>query len=71
MKNGGLITDENGKISKGKIGGVLLMIAALLVAIGQFLQGDADVIPLGQGIVTFALGLGIFGIRDSKKTDQS
>ena len=71
MKNGGLLTDENGKLSKGKIGGVLLIIAALITAIGKFLMGDGNMMVLGQAIITFALGLGIFGIRDARKTEIS
>ena len=69
MKNGGLFTDENGKFSKGKIGAVIVMFAALLTVIGQFMQGTGDMMTIGQAIITFAIGLGIFGVRDSKKTD--
>lgn len=71
MKNGGLFTDENGMFSKGKTGAILVIIAAFILAIGKFMQGDIDMMTLIQAVLAFGAGLGIFGIRDARKTELS
>lgn len=67
MKNGGLFTDTNGKFSKGKAGGVLVLLAGFGVIIGKFMQGEMDIMAVINAATIVGTGLGIFGIRDSKK----
>ncbi len=69
MKNGGLFTDEEGRFSKGKTGAMLIIVAAAILAIGKFMQGEIDLITLVEATLALGAGLGIFGIRDARKTE--
>jgi len=66
-KNGSLLKDSKGNLSKGKIGSLIVMIAGALTVVGQFMQGQTDINALIQVGMALGAGLGIFGLRDAQK----
>lgn len=56
--------------SKGKWGGLLVVVGGLIVTVGKFMLGETDVsslIEAGQAVIVFGGGLGIWGVRDAQK----
>ena len=66
-KNGSLLKDSKGKISKAKIGSLLVTLAGGLTIVGQFLQGQVDYSVLIQGAMAMCAGFGMYGLRDAQK----
>lgn len=62
----GLLTRDEGGISKGKLGAILAASAGLIVAVSAYFN-----VPLDQqtvfGIIVALLGLMGYGIRDAQK----